>query len=160
MFVRVGVLKPREQGDWGERSAVLWLWSQGAPVFIPFGHSPDIDLMTILDDRAVRVQVKSCSHWRQNRWECVLCTHGGNQSWNGIVKRLDPSRYDYLFVAAADGRRWWIPSHEVGGGTHIMLGGPKYAAFEVEPGPPMPGAKVLDSDAPRGDARAVKGSAL
>jgi hypothetical protein len=53
------VLTPREQGDWGERSAALWLLSQGAPVFIPVGHSPDIDLITILEDRAVRVQGSS-----------------------------------------------------------------------------------------------------
>jgi PD-(D/E)XK endonuclease len=124
-FVRDGVLKPREQGDWGERSAALWLLSQGALVFIPFGHSPDIDLITILEDRAVRVQVKNCSHWRQNRWECLLCTRGGNQSWSGIVKRLDPSRYDYLFVVVADGRRWWIPSAALEVGTRLRLGGPQ-----------------------------------
>jgi PD-(D/E)XK endonuclease len=159
-FVRDGVLKPREQGDWGERSAALWLLSQGALVFIPFGHSPDIDLITILEDRAVRVQVKNCSHWRQNRWECLLCTRGGNQSWSGIVKRLDPSRYDYLFVVVADGRRWWIPSAALEVGTRLRLGGPKYAGFEVDPGPPIPGAKVLDSDALRGDSGVVKRARL
>jgi hypothetical protein len=158
--VWAGKLTPREQGDWGERSAVLWLWSQGAPVFIPFGHSPDIDLIAVMDDRAVRVQVKSSRYVRKRRWNVVVRTSGGNQSWNGIVKRMDPSRCDYLFVAVADGRRWWIPSKAIGGETGLMLGGPKYRAFEVEPGPPMPGAEVLDSDALRGDARAVKGNAL
>jgi hypothetical protein len=154
------VLTPREQGDWGERSAALWLLSQGAPVFIPFGHSPDIDLITILEHRAVRVQVKSSRYIRNRRWHVVVRTSGGNQSWNRIVKRMDSSRCDYLFVAVADGRRWWIPSKAIGGETALMLGGPKYAAFEVEPGPPMPGAELLDSFPLRGDARAVKGSAL
>jgi hypothetical protein len=154
------VLTPREQGDWGERSAVLWLWSQGAPVFIPFGHSPDIDLIAVMDDRAVRVQVKSSRCRYNNRWAIAVCTRGGNQSWNGVVKRLDPTRYDYLFVAVADGRRWWIPATLVGGGSAIMLGGPKYAAFEVEAGEPMADLELLDSDFFRGDSGAVKRTGL
>jgi hypothetical protein len=35
---------------------------------------------------------------------------GRNQSWTGVVKRLDPARFDYLFVLVGDGRRWFIPS--------------------------------------------------
>jgi hypothetical protein len=54
------------------------------------------------------------------------------------VKRLDGSRIDFLFVHVADGRRWFIPAGEVGGGCSILLGGPKYATYEVEPGEPLP----------------------
>jgi hypothetical protein len=39
----------------------------------------------------------------------AICTRGGNQSWNGITKRLDPTRIDCLFVIVGDGRRWSIP---------------------------------------------------
>jgi hypothetical protein len=60
---------------------------------------------------------------------------GGNQSWNGLVKKLDPVAYDYLFVLVGDGRRWFIPSADVGGGCCICLGGPRYAAYEIEPDP-------------------------
>ena len=56
------------------------------------------------------------------------------------MKRLDPSRYDFLFVLAGDGRRWFIPSSRVDGGSGLRLGGPKYAEFEVEPGDPIPSA--------------------
>jgi hypothetical protein len=42
-----------------------------------------------------------------------------------------------LFVLVADGRRWFIPAKTVAGGTRVVLGGPKYAAFEVEPGRPL-----------------------
>jgi hypothetical protein len=55
-----------------------------------------------------------------------------------VVKRLDPSRYDYLFVHVGDGRRWFIPSAVVGGGVGILIGGPKHAAFEIEAGDPLP----------------------
>jgi hypothetical protein len=71
------------------------------------------------------VQVKTCTWWTRERWTVSVCTRGGNQSWSGVVKRLDASRCDYLFVLAGDGRRWFIPSHAVGGGTNIRLGGPK-----------------------------------
>jgi hypothetical protein len=54
-----------------------------------------------------------------------------------MVKRLDPTRYDQLFVVVGDGRRWMIPSAEVGGGACIRLGGPKYERYELDPGPPL-----------------------
>jgi hypothetical protein len=96
--------------------------------------------MAELDGRPVRVQVKTSRCFVRKRWDVTLCTRGGNQSWNGIVKRLDPSRYDFLFVLVADGRRWFIPSERVEGGSGLRLGGPKYAEFEVERGDPIPQA--------------------
>ena len=68
----------------------------------------------------------------------MLATRGGNQSWSGLVKRLDDTRCDALFVHVGDGRRWYIPATALGGNTHIVLGGPKYAEYEVESGTPLP----------------------
>jgi hypothetical protein len=129
---------PRRQGDLGELSAIQWLLWSGAEVYLPWGHSPDVDLVADLDGRFVRVQVKTSTCWRADRFEVTLCTRGGNQSWNGLVKRLDPSRCDYLFAHVGDGRRWFIPTSSLGGGSKVMLGGPRYAGFEVEPGYPLP----------------------
>jgi PD-(D/E)XK endonuclease len=128
---------PRGQGDQGERSAISWLLNQDLPVFLPVGHSPDIDLITLIDHQVVRVQVKTSSVLRKGRWDVTVCTRGGNQSWNGLVKQLDPSRYDRLFVLVGDGRRWFIPSNEVEGTCGVRLGGPKYERFEIEPGLPL-----------------------
>jgi hypothetical protein len=50
------------------------------------------------------------------------------------VKHFSSSRCDSLFVAVADGRRWFMPAAAVGGGSLIVLGGPKYAEYEVERG--------------------------
>jgi hypothetical protein len=130
-------LKPRQQGDLGELSAMEWLVSKGAKIFIPIVHSPDIDLVAELAGRLHRIEVKTCTHKRGDRWGVVISTRGGNQSWNGIVKRMDSSRCDYLFVLVGDGRRWFIPSIRVEGTTSICLGGPKYAEFEVERGRPL-----------------------
>ena len=94
----------------------------------------------------------------------MVCTKGGgNQSWNGVVKRFSATRCDWLFVLVADGRRWFIPASEVGGGSAIMLGGPKDAAYEVDPGRPLAAASApspLNSMPSRWGSRAVKGDGL
>jgi hypothetical protein len=122
----------------GEYSAIEWLWSRGHPVWYPIGHSPDVDLVTRIDGRLAGVQVKTSTVHRNGRFEVTICTRGGNRSWSGLVKHFSPERCDWLFVLVADGRRWFIPAREVEGGSGILLGGPKYAAYEVEPGRPLP----------------------
>jgi hypothetical protein len=128
---------PRGQGDQGEASALDWLLSRDADVFLPFGNSRDVDLMAILDGYALRVQVKTTTQIYNRRWRVAVCTRGGNRSWNGVVKYLEPSLYDRLFVLVADGRRWFIPSQAVGARTAIALGGPKYSECEIDPGRPI-----------------------
>jgi hypothetical protein len=133
----MAALKPREQGDIGELSAMQWLAERGASVFVPVGHSPDVDLIAEIDGRTLRVEVKTATFHRGQRWAAQLSTQGGNQSWSGVVKRFEQSRCDYLFVHVGDGRRWFIPAIAVDGGTNIQLGGAKYAEFEIEPGRPL-----------------------
>jgi hypothetical protein len=111
----------------------------GAIVRKPLFENPDYDLEADFGDRIVRVQVKTSTYRRNNRWEVMLATRGGNQSWSGLVKRLEPSRCDNLFVHVGDGRRWYSPANALGGRAHIVLGGPKYAQYEVEPWWPIPG---------------------
>jgi PD-(D/E)XK endonuclease len=123
---------PRRQGDMGEISAADWLTRSGYGVWISPGHSPDIDLLAQRKDRFLRIQVKTATVFRNGRFEVALVTKEGNQSGAGRIKNLDPARYDFLFVLVADGRKWFIPAGEVGGRTTVLLGGPKYAAFEVD----------------------------
>jgi hypothetical protein len=128
---------PRGQGDEGERSAITWLLERDLPVFLPVGHSRDIDLITLIDSQVVRVQVKTSTVLRKGRWDVMVCTRGGNQSWNGLVSYLDRAQYEGLFVLVGDGRRWFIPASEVDGTCGLRLGGPKYERFEIEPGLPL-----------------------
>ena len=154
---------PRRQGDLGELSAMEWLASVGAALYVPIGHSPDIDVVASFEGRLVRVQVKTCGLFVRGRWHVSLVTRGGNRSWSGIVKHFSPERADFLFVHVADGRRRFVPATEVGGGTAILLGGPKYAAYEIEPGRPFEAASdlaSLDSLPARRGSRAVKGVRL
>ena len=131
-------LKPREQGDLGELSAIEWLVGQRATIALPAFHSPDWDLIAEFGGELLRVQVKTCVNKpRADRWGVHIATRGGNQSWNGTVKYLDSSRCDYLFVLVGDGRRWFIPAHALEGRSGLSLGGPKYSEFEVERGRPI-----------------------
>jgi PD-(D/E)XK endonuclease len=128
----------RQQGDLGEASAIEWLSRQGATVFAPLGHSPDVDLIAEIRGLLIRVQVKTtvCEQTTPNghkRWSVLVATRGGNQSWTGTAKLLDRDGLDYLFVLVGDGRRWFIPANEIEGTTSLHLGGLKYSEFEIEP---------------------------
>jgi hypothetical protein len=151
------LINRRKQGDLGELSAMEWLTSNGATVFAPFGHSPDIDLIAELDGRLLRVQVKTsvCGERTAlgyHRYSVNLATNGGNQSWTGTVKKFDPERIDFLFVLTGDGRRWFIPSRYVEARRCVRIGGPKYSEFEIERGRAIrdlvygPNAAPLESD--------------
>jgi PD-(D/E)XK endonuclease len=156
----------RSQGDLGELSAMEWFASKGASICVPVGHSPNWDFIAVLEERLLRVQVKTCTFWRNDRWCVQLSTRGGNRSWTGTVKRLTAERCDCVLVVVRDGRRWCIPASALGGGSSINLGGPRYAEFEVESGPPLPRptgeepASTIGPLATRGDVRAAKGDAL
>jgi hypothetical protein len=145
MFVTVG--QRLEQGDFGEMSAMQWLASRGATIAVPVGHSRDWDLVAELDGTLLRVQVKTSSFRRKGRWETTLCTRGGNRSWSGVVKRLDPARFEFLYVHVGDGRRWFIPAAQVEAGNTLLLGGPKYARFEIGRGDPLPAFQGDDASA-------------
>jgi hypothetical protein len=129
----------RQQGDLGEASAIEWLTSRGALVLVPFGHSPDFDLVAQIENRLLRIQVKTTTQKTNTAGGHVLfpvslATCGGNQSWTGVVKTINPGSIDYLFVLTGSGRRWLIPSTEIEGKRTLQLGSPAYADFEIEPG--------------------------
>lgn len=132
----------RQQGDLGEASAIEWLTGTGAVVLIPIGHSPDFDLVAYTNGRLLRVQVKTSTQrlttpTGETRSPVTLATSGGNQSWNGTPKKIDPAYFDYLFALTSDGRRWFIPSTMLKVRSSIRLGGPKYSEFEINAAEPI-----------------------
>ncbi len=142
MTAEVRRINRRRQGDLGEASAIEWLTRQGATVFAPLGHSSDIDLIADIDGRTLRVQVKTTTQEQttpSGQWRCsvAVATRGGNRSWSGMTKRLDPKAFDLLFVHAGNGRRWCIPSHALEERTAISLGGTKHSEFEIDAGYPI-----------------------
>jgi bifunctional DNA-binding transcriptional regulator/antitoxin component of YhaV-PrlF toxin-antitoxin module len=132
-----------------------WLASKGALLWIPFGHSPDADLLAQIGGTVLRVQVKTSTMRRHTsdgheRWSVHVATNGGggNQSWSGVAKRLDPDAVDYVFALVGDGRRWFIPARTLEGQTNITLGGQKYSEFEIEKGEPIMGLVYGDTHGP------------
>jgi PD-(D/E)XK endonuclease len=155
----------RVQGDIGELSAMEWLASKQATVWVPFTHSPHVDLMAEWDEGLVRVQVKTStyrgSQQLEDRWHVSIATNGGNRSWTGLAKQFDPTRVDYLFVLVGDGRRWFIPAHFVEGSQGLVVGGVKYSEFEIERGTPIealvygkpPGNRIADASPLQGECQ-------
>jgi PD-(D/E)XK endonuclease len=161
--VRERLINRRQQGDLGEASAIEWLTSVGATVSIPFGHSPDYDIVAEVDARLLRVQVKTSTAIVRTpsgdgRYAVQIATNGGNRSWSGVSRKFDASRFDVLFALVGDGRRWLIPAAGIEAETSITVGGPKYAEFEIEAAPPIHhlvhgyGSPALESDAAWGSA--------
>jgi Holliday junction resolvase-like predicted endonuclease len=136
------LINRRQQGDLGEASAIEWLTRQGAVVSTPVGHSPDYDVIADFNGTLARVQVKTTTQRAvtpdgHKRYPVLIATNGGNQSWNRISKRFDPSRFDSLFTLTGDGRRWFIPAGEIEARNSIQLGGRKYSEFEIERSSPI-----------------------
>jgi bifunctional DNA-binding transcriptional regulator/antitoxin component of YhaV-PrlF toxin-antitoxin module len=138
------LINRRQQGDLGEASAIEWLTRLGALVALPFGHSPDFDLLAQIDDRLFRVQVKTSTQELHTpnghlRFPVSLVTSGGNQSWTGVAKVFDPANVDYLFALTSAGRRWFIPATDLDGKRAVQLGGTKYSEYEIEATAPIRG---------------------
>lgn len=73
-------LTPRRQGDLGELSAIEWLTWKGATVFVPIGHSPDVNLVADFGTGPIRVEVRTAGTLSDGRWRVMIATLGGNQS--------------------------------------------------------------------------------
>jgi hypothetical protein len=78
----------RVQGDIGELSAMEWLASKNATVWVPSTHSPHVDLMAEWDEGLVRVQVKTSTYkWQPktggDRWKVSICTMEGTRAGPG-----------------------------------------------------------------------------
>ena len=139
--MRERLINRSRQGDLGEASAIELLTARGFVVWLPLGHSPDVDLIAHAGDTVARIQVKTTTVLHatpdgEDRWDVAIATSGGNRSWTGVAKRFDPATVDYLFVLVGDGRRWLIPSASVESTRGLTLGGTKYSECEVEAGRP------------------------
>ena len=94
----------KEQGDICESFAIFYYTSLGFIVSKPINHSSYYDL--IIDNGTVlkRVECKS-SRFKANKksYSVSLVTSGGNQSFNKLVKRIDSSKVDEIFIMDGDG---------------------------------------------------------
>jgi hypothetical protein len=102
----------------------VWLLSQvGTSVFVPFGRSPDTDLVAEMDERLVRAQVKTSTvHIRNGRYQVTLATRRQPE----LERARQALRFHalrLLFVLVSGGRQWWIPATVVEGTTSVIVEG-------------------------------------
>jgi len=88
---------PRRQGDRGEALGDRVVGEPGLSGVDSGRASPDIDLVTMIDDRLVGVQVKTSTLLRNGRFDVTVCTRGGNRSWS---YEIEPGRPLVAAIAA------------------------------------------------------------
>lgn len=113
---------PKKQGDFGLGIAIGWATRAGYTVSIPLTDSQDYDLL--IDDGTVkRVQVKTTTYRsRHGVYVAHLTVQGGNRSWNGVPKKLNPATIDLLFIVTADFQRYLFPVAAVQNHAQLHLG--------------------------------------
>lgn len=124
-----------KQGDIGEAAAIFEFTKQGFTVSKPLGDAT-YDIVVELNGILKRVQVKTSSAIspdaiNKTSYNVTLEQRGGKSG--KIYKPRCDTDYDLLFVLVADGRRWIIPTPEIGAITKIVVGNTKYTEFILEP---------------------------
>jgi PD-(D/E)XK nuclease superfamily protein len=112
----------KKQGDFGLGVAIGWATRVRYTVAIPLTDSQDYDLL--IDDGTVkRVQVKTTTYRsRHGVYVAHLTVSGGNRSWNGVPKKLNPATIDLLFIVTADFQRYLFPVASVQNHAQLHLG--------------------------------------
>lgn len=115
---------PREQGAIGLAQAVAWFTRNGYEVSLPISEAQRYDLV-VEDEHGdlKKVEVKTTTHRNvRGRFVAQIKTCGGNQSWNGTVKRFDPDEVDILYVLTDSWDEYVIPTDHVRATTALTLG--------------------------------------
>ena len=112
----------KKQGDVGLGIAIGWFCQNGLTVSIPLTDSQDYDLVVDTLDGLDRVQVKTTSYKRREKFTVSLSVKGGNRTSKGRVKKFDKSKVDSVFVITADNICYWIPVQCIESEYGITLG--------------------------------------
>jgi len=115
-------------GDLGVAAAINSYMQRGNVVAFPLTDTARYDLIVDVDGQLLRVEVKTTQALQKSgNYEVSLRTMGGNQSWSGETKTIDPSECDIVFVHSPAGN-YEFPSVVLKGRKTITLCD-KYAEF-------------------------------
>lgn len=82
---------------------------------LPLTDSQDYDLIVDMDNVISRVQVKTTTYKSVYGVYLVnLNVKGGNRSGIGKIKKFDPTKVEYVFVATGEKDLYLIPSGNLG----------------------------------------------
>lgn len=118
-------MNKKQQGDIGVAQAIAYYTLKGYDVSIPLTDSTRYDL--IIDNRLgriLRVQVKTTNQFSKYNVPVVtLSTQGGNQSWDGSIRRITAEETDLVFVySIVSGTCWEFPVADCVGKRSMSLG--------------------------------------
>ena len=114
----------RTVGDTGVAQALKYFVDHDYIVSIPFTESAPYDLVvqTRLGGPLQRVQCKRGTTFsKSNVPQIELRTSGGNQSWGGVVKTIQPDDTDWVWCSHGESA-WLIPAKDVQGMKILCLG--------------------------------------
>jgi len=112
-------MNSRTQGAIGVGRAIAYYSAKGWAVFTPVVDMSRYDLIIDNGDRLLRVEVKTTT---REKGQVNLRTMGGNQSWNGVVKRISSSDCDIVFaVNLITGTEREYPVAELEGKSSISV---------------------------------------
>jgi PD-(D/E)XK endonuclease len=84
-----------QQGAVGVAKAVAYYGEQGYAVFVPISDIRRYDLLVDDGSKILRIEVKTTS---SKEGSIGLRTMGGNQSWNGVIKKISSDDCDRVFL--------------------------------------------------------------
>ena len=115
-------MNTKQQGDIGVAKAIYVYTALGYIVSIPNTDNSKYDL--IIDNGSLyRVQVKTTTYkTHYGVYQVMLKTSGGNQSWSGIIGRIDQNNVDVVAILSEDGSFYHYPAEVLNGRTTVNLG--------------------------------------
>lgn len=115
-------MNTKEQGDIGVAQAIYYYTLNGYKVSIPNTDSTRYDLIVDKDGRLYRVQCKTTfAKARSGMPIAGLRTMGGNQSWNGVVKRITEEETDLIWICVDGKAAYEFPVKALAGRHSITL---------------------------------------
>lgn len=99
----------RRVGNVGEAVAMSEFVKRGIDVFIPFGQNTPVDMMVIVNDKILKIQVKTTSKIKHGRMEFDLCRTNG---FTGKATPYTKEEVDYIFLYCIENEYKGIISFE------------------------------------------------
>lgn len=122
----------KKQGDVGLGSAIAYFTLCGVCVSVPLTDSQDYDLVIEVDGELKKLQVRTTDYKNSSGNYVVnmkIC--GGNSKSSFIQKAGTELVYDYLYVLASDGSRYFFERSVIAGLRSSLTLSKKYDGYRV-----------------------------
>lgn len=124
-------MSPKQKGDLAVAHAIHYYMTNGYEVCLPIGDKKPYDLVTEIEGKLKRIQVKYAGFYNGiGQHKVALRITGGNQSWNK-AKKYSSEDFDQLFVFTANGRKFKIPWEDITVRNELNIEHSKYSKYEI-----------------------------